>query len=203
MIKESYFSVGQSILFRQMSGGRIWEARPAIVVRDAPDLGAFFVPPGSIWKEPIKDITPAERIGKSWTLKDSVWVYGGILRLSIPGASYSVLLLRNADGSLYEWYINLEEPLRRTRLGFDYEDYILDIGISSDFSSWKWKDAEELAEAVELGLVSQDKAAALYEEGKKAVNWLISGKSPFNGWEKWRPDPTWAVPVLPVGWDKI
>jgi hypothetical protein len=31
----------------------------------------------------------------------------------------------------------------------------------------------------------------------------MSGKSIFNSWEKWRPDPAWKVPVLPEGWDVL
>ncbi|MFA5309642.1 MAG: DUF402 domain-containing protein [Dehalococcoidales bacterium] len=202
MPNQSFFRPGQTIVIREMCDGRIWEARPAVVVSDTPRLGAFFVPPGSIWKESGEDFRPAERVGKSWRLKDKVWGFGGILRLTVPAASYSVLLLRNADGSLYQWYINLEDPLRRTGLGFDYEDNILDIGVNPDFSGWHWKDEDELQEAIIIGLISQEKAAALYTEGKKAVDWLISGQSPFNGWEKWRPDPAWTLPVFPEGWEE-
>jgi len=32
---------------------------------------------------------------------------------------------------------------------------------------------------------------------------LQSGKSVFNGWEKWRPDPAWTVSVLEDGWDVV
>ncbi len=203
MTKQLFFQPGQPIVMRQLSHGKLWQARPAIVVRDSPGLMAFFIPAGAIWKDAAEKITPAKRIHKSWAFKDRQWGFGGILRLAVPEAYYSVLLLRNTDGSLYEWYINLEEPLRRTGLGFDYEDNILDIGIKPDLSSWRWKDEDELTEAVELGLVSQEKAAALYVEGEKAVKWLLSGKSPFNEWINWQPDPSWQVPVLPKGWDKI
>lgn len=186
-----------------MAHGKIWQARPAIVVRDTPELMVFFVPAGTIWKTPAETIRPAQRIHKTWSFTTKVWGFGGILRLAIPGAFYSVLLLRNADGSLYEWYINLEQPLRHTELGFDYEDDILDIGIKPDLSSWRWKDEDELEEAITLGVVSKGKAAALYAEGERVAKWIQSGKSPFNGWEKWRPDPAWKVPVLPDSWDKV
>jgi predicted RNA-binding protein associated with RNAse of E/G family len=103
----------------------------------------------------------------------------------------------------YSWYVNLEEPLRRTAQGFDYLDQFLDVIVKPDLSGWHWKDEDELEEAVSLGLVSKEKAAVMYIEGDRVVAWLQSGKSPFSGWEKWRPDPSWQVPVLPEGWDKI
>jgi hypothetical protein len=203
MIKQSFFSPGQHIVLRQMSFGKIWQARPAIVVRDTPELMAFFVPPGSIWKDAAEAIRPAERVHRTWSHIDSVWGFGGILRLSVPGAHYSVVLLRNTDGTLYRWYINLEDPLCRTRLGFDYEDRILDIVIKPDLSNWSWMDEDELEEVVSAGLVSKEKVADMYAEGEIVVKRILSGRSPFNGWEKWRPGPSWKVPVLPEEWNKI
>jgi uncharacterized protein len=197
------FLPGRSIVLREICFGKIWEARPALVMIDRPDFTAFFLPPVSFWKDSSEDLRPAERFGKTWQLKDSVWGFGGYLRLHVTGTKYSVLLLRNADGSLYEWYINLEEPLRYTASCYDYEDNVLDIGVTPDLSSWIWKDEDELEEMVELGLYSKEKASSLYNEGEKAVNWLLSGKSPYNEWIGWLPDPSWGMPILPEGWDSI
>jgi len=198
-----FFKPGQNIVLRQIFDGKIWEARPAIVERDTPKLIVSFVPPGAVWKEENEDIRPAERLKKTWQLKNSVWGFGGILRLTVPGVIYSVLLLRNENGSPHEWYINLEEPLRRTRFGFDYEDYILDAVVTPDLSHWEWQDEDELEEAVATGLYTSEQAAVFYTEGKKAVEWLRSGKSPFNEWVNWRPDPSWKLPILPEGWDMV
>src|SRR3990170_92281 len=121
--------------------------------------------------------------------------------MKIPVANYSMEIYYNAtDGSRRSWYINLEDPFRRTALGFDFLDQMLDIVASPDLSSWRRKDEDEFEEAVRIGVISPARANALRSEGEKAIAWLQSGKSPFNGWEKWRPDPSWAVPVLPKGW---
>ena len=168
------------------------------VVRDTPELMAFYTPIGTIWKVP----TETDRLRSEWMLKDSVLTIG-VLRLAIPDANYSVLIFRNADGSLRAWYINLEDPLRRTKHGFDYTDQLLDIVATPDLISWYWDDEDELADAVNLGQLSSARANVLRSEGEKAIAWLQSGKSPFNGWEKWRPDPSLQIPVLPEGWDKI
>jgi len=124
--------------------------------------------------------------------------------MKILDADYSVEIYRDAaDSSLRGWYINLEEPFRRTALGFDWLDQMLDIVVSPDLSTWHWKDEDEFEAAVRFGVLSPARANTLRNEGEKAIAWLQSGKSPFNGWEKWRPDPSWTVPVLPKGWDTI
>jgi Protein of unknown function (DUF402) len=41
------------------------------------------------------------------------------------------------------WYVNLQEPFRRTARGIDTMDSVLDIVVARD-GAWRWKDAEEL-----------------------------------------------------------
>ena len=210
MRKQSYFQPGQTILLRELWQGNVWSARPAIVVQDEPELIILYIPAGTgtNWKRAIAlDGTPAtieNRLRSGWLLEDVEWLGFDLLRMTIPGANYSVLIFWNTDdGSLQRWYINLEDPLRRTALGFDYIDQLLDIIATPDLTSWHWEDEDELEEAISLGLISSARADALRREGEKAIAWLQSGNSPFNGWEKWRPDPLWQIPVLPEGWDTI
>jgi hypothetical protein len=203
MAKQSFFQPAQSIVLRQLSNGRLWVARPAVVVSDTTELRVLFAPPGSVWKYPKEKFTPAQRVNRSWTFVERTLGFGGIMRLNIPGQAHSVLRLRNEDGTLFRWYVNLEQPMQRTRFGFDFEDEILDIWVKADLSGWSWQDEDELEEAVAAGLVTKEKAAALYAEGERAVKLLQSGTSPYNSWEKWRPDPVWQMPVLPDDWDKI
>ncbi len=105
--------------------------------------------------------------------------------------------------SLGCWYINLEYPITRTDRGFDYTDMILDIIVEPDLKNWRWKDADEFQEAVDLDMISPQEAKMFRAEGEKALKLLRSGKSVFNAWEHWHPDPSWPVPVLPDGWDII
>ncbi len=200
-MEQSRFHPGQPIVLRQLWQGKVWEARPEIVVQDTAELRAFYKVTGTVWKDADPDIKPSNRKHQAWSLKNVVWTFGGTLRLSVPGKGYSVIRMNNLDHSIYGWYINLEQPLRKTSIGFDYEDEILDIFISPDLSSWRWLDEDELIEAVSTGLMSKEKVAALYQDGEEALVLLQSGKSIFNGWESWQPDPSWPVPVLPVNWD--
>ena len=132
-----------------------------------------------------------------FTLVDEVWRGNDSLRIAIPGAAHSVLLWW-VEGELQGWYVNLETPLRRTSIGFDYLDQKLDLVVRTD-GSWRWKDEHELAEAVELGILDRDEAAAVRAEGERVL-----AAWPFpTGWEEWRPDPEWEAPRLPAGWDRV
>jgi predicted RNA-binding protein associated with RNAse of E/G family len=82
-------------------------------------------------------------------------------------------------------------------------DQILDLIVEPDLKQWHWKDEDELKEAIELGIISTEKARSLYAKGTEVRDMILSGKSIFNGWEHWRPDPAWKIPVLPDGWDEI
>ena len=208
MSEQPYFERGQTVLLYEVWRGRVWFAQPNIVIQDEPDLLVVYMKVGTPCKAPVA--LDGSRPGASsrttgeWKLEDAEWQGNTRLMMKIPGSHYSVHVFRNAEnGSMQSWYINLEDPLRRTSLGFELMDQMLDIVASPDLSSWRWKDEDEFEEAISLGIISSEKAKFLRSEGEKAITWLQSGKSPFNGWEKWRPDPSWAIPVLPKGWDTV
>lgn len=178
-----------------------------ILIQDTPELIALYWVADTSWKRARNhqggDVAVIDcKIG-NWELHDVILEGGGTLRLSIPDARYSVLIFRKIDGTIDRWYINLENPLVRTDRGFDYLDQFLDIIVEPDLRTWHWKDEDEFQEAQDLGLMSKQEAKTFRVEGEKALKLLLSGKSIFNGWEHWKPDPSWKVPVLPDGWDKI
>jgi hypothetical protein len=208
MPKSCYFSPGQTVVWREIWKGSVWRAGSYIVVQDMPELIALYAPFGTMIKYPLtpdgKRVRPYQKIKSEWALTDLRMEKYTSLRLTIPEAGYSVLIFwNNTDMGLRFWYINMEEPLQRTAMGFELTDYFLDVIVEPDLSSWRWKDEDEFAEAVNLGLISKEKAVIIRAEGERVAKWIQSGKSPFNGWENWRPDPSWGVPMLPEGWDTI
>jgi predicted RNA-binding protein associated with RNAse of E/G family len=207
MVMESRFIPGQSIVLRDIVRDKIWAARPFRVIKDTTDLLALYMPTGTISTHgvSINGGRPvfSDLLRGNWILREEVWQGAGRIRLTIPGKKYSVLLFWDPDGSLNRWYINLEEPLSRTNFGFDLQDKVLDVIVAPDLSNWYWEDEDELEEAVATGLMSNEEALEFRRVGIDAVNLLLSGKSIFNVWKNWKPDPSWLVPVLPEGWDKI
>jgi predicted RNA-binding protein associated with RNAse of E/G family len=209
-MKPSNYSPGNVIVLREIWAAKIWTARPVIVVRDDNDLIALHVAANTRWKHHQGKngsyITPDERKNGTWTLQDAVWNSDhGYLKLAVPGESYSVLLFWNSSyNNFRQWYINLEDPeqpMHRTAIGFDCTDQVLDLIIQPDLKSWRWEDEDELSETVEAGLISSVKASQLYAKGSEARDLIMSGKSIYNGWEHWRPAPSWQTPALSSGWD--
>jgi hypothetical protein len=208
MPNQSFFRPGQTIVLREIWDSKIWSARPGILVQDRSEMFAMYAPPDTMCKHPKtlggERVKAGNRVRSEWILKSEPWTDMHLLRMTVPGAIYSVLLFWDpTDMKFHDFYINLEDPLRRTRIGFDFMDQLLDVIVAPDLSGWHWKDEDEFAEAIYLGLISKERAAALYREGERVAKWIQSGQSPFNGWENWRPDPACPVPVFPQGWDRI
>jgi uncharacterized protein DUF402 len=183
---------GDHVVVRQLFLGRIWSAVPAIVVRDDDELNAN-------WLAPVPFAYAEGSLFDGWELREhGARRRRGIVRLTRPGRSHSILVFRHDDGSLQGWYVNLEQPQRRSAVGFDFEDRLLDVFVEPD-GRWRWLDEHELAEAVERGLVDQGEAAEMRAEGERVL-----AEWPFpTGWEDWQPDPSWTLPSLPDGWDLV
>ena len=89
-------------------------------------------------------------------------------------------------------------------IGFDYMDHVLDVVVDPDRSAWRWKDEDELKEAVERGSFSPDEALAIRAEAERGLTRLLDREPPFDrDWERWRPDPSWVVPQLPPDWENV
>jgi len=131
------------------------------------------------------------------------WVENEALVLYRHGDAHSVWLYwRAADHEFREWFINLEEPWRRTPIGFDSRDNLLDIVLAPDLSAWHWKDEDELAWAVESGRHSAEEAIAFRREGERALALIRRGAFPFDrDWPNWKTNGDWCVPVLPNDWN--
>lgn len=56
--------------------------------------------------------------------------------------------------------------------------------------------------AVAAGYFTPAEAAATHGEGDRVIALARKQRPPFGeGWQNWRPDPTWTIPSLPRGWD--
>lgn len=197
---------GETAVLREVSQGRVWTARPLTVVADDEEGVALYLPQGMRWQRPADPVSGRWmrlRHGP-WTLRESELTGGRLLHLLQPGAAHAIHLWWLApDWRFAGWYVNLQEPFRRSPIGFDTLDNMLDIVIEPD-RSWHWKDEDEVREAVRLGRVTRQWAAELRREGERVIGRLERNEAPFNaGWETWTPDPEWNLPVLPAAWDTM
>lgn len=197
------FRTGDPVVLREVWRGRVFEARPTIVVQDDHDQAMFFLPGGTRCGVPVGDDGAELRLpDRPWRLEVRPRGPQPILSFAWPDTPYSVLLWAAQDGRR-AWYVNLQDPLSRTPIGFDTMDHALDVVIELDRSSWRWKDEQELAEAVDRGLFSVEEAAVFRLWGDRARERILAGQPPFDrDWEGWQPDPAWTSPQLPQGWDR-
>ena len=190
---------GDHVVLREIWRGRVWYARPAIVVEERADLRMFYVPPTVTALVPVDDAGSSLRLyAERWTLVPEERGDVGVLSFAFPDAAYTVILavgVRGREG----FYVNLQAPLTPTAIGFDTVEHILDARIAPDRSSWSWKDEDELAEAVARGIFTVADAASFRAWGERAVARVLERQPPFDlDWSGWRPDPSWTEPVLPA-----
>ncbi|WP_267594145.1 DUF402 domain-containing protein [Carbonactinospora thermoautotrophica] len=201
------WSPGDHVLWRFVRHGTVEAARPVTVVRDAPDLSVFWLAPGTpivravlVDGTPIRSVPVRERFAHPWGTRESIWHGPGVLKLVPWGAAHSVWVFWDDDGSLRGWYVNLEAPHRRRPYGVDTSDHVLDIWVTPD-RRWEWKDEDELTAAHAAGRFGDEDLVAIRAEGERVIKLIERWASPFrDGWERFRPDPDWALPALPADW---
>ncbi|MCC6268692.1 MAG: DUF402 domain-containing protein [Dehalococcoidia bacterium] len=199
------FQPGQAIAFRDVFRGRVKAAVPLRVVEDSSQRFVGWLPSGARFFLPVdgrgvlvKDVFGFEQLGElAWTVPESA----GQLVVCPLGGLYSVVMRFFGPGwQMPEWYINLQSPLTRTRIGFDSTDLILDLVVGKN-GDWRWKDEEEFASAIARGFASESEARNIRDAGEAALRHAIAGHPPFDSqWLKWRPPSDWSVPELPAGW---
>jgi hypothetical protein len=103
-------------------------------------------------------------------------------------------------GRFYGWKVDLIAPFVRTSLGFDVCDEVLDLIVWPD-GSHAWKDLDQMAELVRMGIYSEKEVNHLYEAGNEVLRLLQQGRPPFDHqWLDWTPPGHIPRPKAPDGW---
>jgi predicted RNA-binding protein associated with RNAse of E/G family len=196
------FEPGESAALREIWEDRIWSARPVTVVEDAEERITLFIPAGARWMAPFRNGERLRIQEAEYELIEQPYK-AHVLSFAWPGNPAAVLLFYGSDWSPSHWYVNLEDPLRRSPVGFDTLDHKLDVIVELD-GSWRWKDEDQFAEIIERGLLDPREEERLRAEAEDAVRRIAEREPPFDlDWFGWRPDPAWPTPSLPEGWDRV
>lgn len=181
------------------------------VVDDREDLLILWFPKGTTWKRPV---TPSGRpkaadrgerhasllAAGDWIFVDACWDVSTLV-LMRAGEWHATWVSWLDDDSQWGWYVNLQEPFRRTRRGFETMDLVLDVLVDND-RTWRWKDEDELATFVRARVFDAKLAGRLRAEGLRVVRRAQLHESPFDvDWRPWRP-PALSTPQLEPGWDE-
>lgn len=204
---------GESLALRGMYAGRPWYVQTARLIHDTPSETALLVLPGAECVAPYGYIHQKhgsqgkwqrwqEMLAPAWRLETYRWHTNRFLILLQPEAFYAVIYMwEHATNRFLGYYVNFQLPFQRSACGVDTFDLELDIVIAPNFS-WRWKDTEEYQEGIRLGLLRPDWVQGIETAQKDVFARLEARAYPFNGhWLHWIPDPAWAAPSLPTGWD--
>ena len=146
----------------------------------------------SIYRGNVRWTFPHRYVGE-W--RDRVAIYCG------PG-NQGKAMRRGPEGYLKRWATDAPpfdtERWRRRFAFMEPTDQALDIVVSPS-GEWRWKDEDELAEAVELGIWTEREAQEIRAEGERVI-----AASPWpTGWEDWRPPEHWGPLGLPRDWHVV
>jgi hypothetical protein len=201
------FEPGQVIVRRYLKRHVATWVQAATVVTDDDTGLLLWSPPGAdfaLYRDPagrtIKD-APVDELPDA-ALVHGTWQRHGALMWHPPtAAAYSVWWMFTAD-RFDGWYVNLEAPYRRRDVGIDTMDHALDLEVDPGLRV-SWKDEEEFVARTGHPWYWDERQAARIRATAEHVAGLAAAEVfPFDGtYRDFRPDPSWPVPRLPVGWD--
>ena len=194
------YKTGETVIFHGSQGEVLWFACPVFVVQDQADLVALYWSAGTPNLTPTGRPTPQDLLSnQQQELQPSYWTNNNVLMLVRPGAAHSIYAMW-PEGSLdlLCWYVNLQAPLQRSRMGFSSMDHLLDLVISPDLSRWRWKDEDEFEQAIRIGYYTPEQAQAIRAEGQRVLDGRSGPDSLMIArWANWRPRDHWGIPQFP------
>lgn len=204
---------GETIVHYEVWKGRVWAARPLKVVEDLEDRLLCWIPAGTVRKVPMTPSArtdPGDRTARvidllakgDWVHVDHVWDVSSLWILK-PGDMHAIWVSWLPSGEHFGWYVNLQYAFRRVPGGIEAMDLMLDVVVEPDLQ-WRWKDDDEFAQILALGLFDADLGASVQAEAETVIERLERRATPFDEpWPEWRPPSHWEPPRLPKGWDAV
>lgn len=193
------FRPGEAVVLRYITrmGSSVGMTWPFRVVRDDDDLVALYLPSGGTFMRWNTSASGTRELVEGEWRRDT-------LRLMYPGKPYSIWLFWEGEGRPFTtYYVNFEEPFRRTSIGFDTNDHTLDIMVSPDLS-WKWKDREDFDALVANGTVSAEFGESVNQAAREVLSLIENNGSPFSdAWHDWQPPDDWSMPAIHPEWKNV
>ena len=98
------WSPGDAVALREIWRGRVWEARPAIVVRDDPELRMFYVAPGNRSQVAVDHTGQQLRLPQEdWRLAEVQRLGHHVLSFASRDVSHAVLAFSDEAGEFLGW----------------------------------------------------------------------------------------------------
>jgi hypothetical protein len=187
---------GEAIVFRQVWRGRPWVGIPQVVVADQPELLVTYLPEGAPLGFAAGEFPGGDH---PWQSRER-WEGHGTLMLRRPHDRYSIWVFWQGPQREFEcWYVNFEQPYRRSAIGIDTLDHELDLW-SEDGVTWHRKDEEGVPRCVAEGRFDEQEAARIRADAD-TFEAIYAREGPWwdLDWASWRPDEIPEV-ELPENW---
>jgi hypothetical protein len=199
--------VGDVALRREVLRGRVGWAVPVTFVEGRSDHITLFRRAGTLMKRPARTSTQdlAESLAAdAYEVVDAVWEHTDVLEIAAAERWHWVWPMWSATTREFLcWYVNFQEPLRRSHLGWDTLDLALDTVVARDLS-WRWKDEDHFALLQDNGVISADAAEHVRRDADRVIGETEQQRFPFDrDWSDWQPDTKWGLPTLPDGWAEL
>jgi len=209
---QSRFQPGDHALLRFVHDDLAYFIVPITIVQDDPDVTMYYAAAGSPIRKRVypdgtsipRDLAYTERVKLPVTIGHGTWHPYHTLSIVPSGAAYEIRYQWHVDDwSFRGWYVNLQAPLVRDDQGVRTNDLLLDLTVDPD-GTWHWKDEDEFADAVAVGVYSPEQAAAIRAAGAAVIPEIEARRGPFDGaLIDWRPDPAWTLPAIPETWKEL
>jgi hypothetical protein len=175
-----------------LNDGSAWAEIAVIVVVDSPELLVSYIPEGAPIRFPPTPHGPHPWLGKER------WHGHGTLMLQRADEGYAVWVFWSGPKREFRgWYLNLQEPFRRTELGYDTQDLELDIWLPRE-GGYRLKDDEQLEQRVEEGRFTVEQVREIRAQASLILHEL-DRHGPWwpDSWASWEPPSDWPVPAFP------
>ena len=208
MVTERYWRPGDTIMHRHVghADGRVigW---PHVVVEDGPERTMLYQPEGApflVWS------IDEQRFEPHLTVR----MYA--LRIIYPDRPYYVSLWFTGEtgippwwqphfgggypGRFRGWKVDMCSPHRRTAIGFDTSDEILDYIVHPDYT-WYMKDDEDLTGFTSAGVYTAEEATHIRQSTRDILPLIETRTSPFDSeWIDWVPGSDLVLGDYPPDW---
>ena len=181
-------------------GRGVWFGYPVHIVDDHDDALVSYVGPGAEFGF-VEGAWPTATGEHPWRSRTR-WTGHGCLMVQRPNDVFAVWhFWHGPDRQFLCWYINFQAPFHRTAIGFDTQDFELDMVVFPD-GRWVFKDREVLVDRVFEGQLSQGIVDHVVQLGDKIADELDAGQMRWDQrWAQWTPQSTWRDADLPAQWD--